>query len=155
MTEEVGAENDTCGVAWAWIDPAEGHVEMGWVGSMGRRVLKNSLIRVFDIHFQWLIVKSATLGKRQLLNRMDHTAQRPWMEDFEKVDTHPYPWPFFQLCHHDNCGTPLLPYHSPKVPKCLRKRSLCCNIGILLPIPIYVVCIHIVTSGDTCKTWSY
>lgn len=52
VTEEVGAENDTCGLAWAWLDPAEGCEELGWVGSMGRRVLKNSLIRVFDIHFQ-------------------------------------------------------------------------------------------------------
>lgn len=37
---------------------------IGLGGEHGQKSLKNSLIRVFDIHFQWLIVKSATLGKK-------------------------------------------------------------------------------------------
>ena len=64
----------------------------------------------------------------------------------------PYPGPLFQFCHHDHRGTPLLPDHSPEVPERFWERALRGDIGVLLPVAIYVVGVHIVTSWDACKT---
>lgn len=60
-----------------------------------------------------------------------------------------YPGSLLQLGHHNNDGTPLLPDHPPEFTKCFWQSSLGGNVGILLPVAIYVVSIDVITSWDS------
>lgn len=44
-------EYSICELGFVWLDFVEGCVEFCLMERMGRRVLKNSLIKVFDIYF--------------------------------------------------------------------------------------------------------
>lgn len=78
------AEHSICELGSAWLDLAEGCVEFCLMERMGRRVLKNSSIKVFDIHFQGLTVKKCYPGGKWLLSRTKYTMWRWWKEDFQR-----------------------------------------------------------------------
>lgn len=52
--------------------------------------------------------------------------------------------------HHDGAG-PLLPDHPPEITQGLRQGPLCSNIGILLPVAVYIVGVDVVAARDSCR----
>ena len=66
-----------------------------------------------------------------------------------------YPAPLLQLGQHDNSGRPLLPNHPPEIGERLRERTLRGDVGVLLPVPVAVVCIYVVRAGDAIGRLQY
>lgn len=56
-------------------------------------------------------------------------------------------WLLLQSSHHDDGAAPLFPQHSPEITHSLRQGALCSDVGILLPVSVYVVCINVVAPG--------
>lgn len=61
-----------------------------------------------------------------------------------------YPGLLLQPGHHDYSCCSLFPHHPPEVAESFWQRSLRGDVGILLPIPINVIGIDVITAWDPC-----
>lgn len=62
-----------------------------------------------------------------------------------------YPGLLLQPGHHDYSCCSLFPHHPPEVTEGFWQRSLCGDVGVLLPIPIYVIGIDVITAWNPCR----
>lgn len=54
----------------------------------------------------------------------------------------------FQFRHHHDTARMAIPNHSPKISEGVRQRSLGGDVGVLLSIPVQIISIDIITSGN-------